>query len=1140
MTKVIASDGQEINYLHQIVQSGENTSTNGNLVKVTLANQVVHTYQYGDVNDSHDLTYIQEGTDAIPFVNTFNEDGKIISQQYGNSIVDIEYIVDFQQTKLTQSIVDNDGKTIHSATNYYEFDTQGLLTKKTNSAGQIVKHLYNGRNQETAVERWITDPVSSEQTLQKRVEYGYDSRGNLTLFANYDGSQLLDKTVTTYNDNNKMETESEIAPDGETRTTTYVYNSNQTLKSVDGPRTDVNDITSYAYDEFQNLISVTNALSQTVKFENFNNDGLPLTIIDVNGVKHLFEYFPNGRIKSASSNGVATNFEWYDFNQIRKVIRASGQSVTYEYQLLTDSNPQPIATQSSLDSGNSRTGSNFGMSSISNFKRVRYVVKAVQDNLGNRIELGIDSFGNITSYQIKDTEGDVKYARTQTFDNLGALYKQLGNNGQSNEFNYDSHGNLSSITNALNNTTVSEFDSLNQLNKITDPLNATTEFSYGTDQSLQSVNDAENKKTEYEYNAFYELIKLTSPDTGTTTYTYEKAGNRLTQTDARGVTVTYTYDALNRVTSESYADVSENVSYVYDEITNGNIGVGRLTSVISQGGSSTYTYNHFGRVSKETQVIDGKTYITEYHFDASAKLTSITYPSGRVLSYTFDSLDRVSGMSSNYQNQVTTLASKMTYLPFGPLNSLENGNGKILSNTYDLDYRLTDKSVSGITTSSYAYDLTNNITSISDSLDTGNNQTLTYDKLSRLLLAKGGYGDLGFSYDNIGNRLTKSENSSADVYSYAEESHRLIKITGTNPNNFTHDAIGNTLIKGELTFTYNQKGRLKTAAKDGMNASYEYNYRGERIAKLVNGVTTHFIYDLNGQLIAEADSNGAIQKEYIYLNGQRLASVVSGALYYVHTDHLGTPIALTDEAGTVQWKAHYTPFGKTIIDVNNLSQNIRFPGQYFDQETGLHYNYFRDYDPEIGRYIQSDPIGLNGGINTYGYVGGNPLKYTDANGLCFGICTAIVTAATACAASVACVAAGAAVVGAIGYGLNPYNRPGFNPNNSTTLPNIDPNTYQYDDDGHIDENDLIDNAPLPSGPFFDPNNNNCDENRRNLKKLKERLARQDTNKLDGIARNGVIGNQQSAASHAIRIGRITKAIAKYEQAVAHCPPEECE
>ena len=103
--------------------------------------------------------------------------------------------------------------------------------------------------------------------------------------------------------------------------------------------------------------------------------------------------------------------------------------------------------------------------------------------------------------------------------------------------------------------------------------------------------------------------------------------------------------------------------------------------------------------------------------------------------------------------------------------------------------------------------------------------------------------------------------------------------------------------------------------------------------------------------------------------------------YYYHNDHLGTPQVMTDSSSTVVWRANYTPFGKADIVVEMVTNNIRFPGQYYDQESGLHYNYFRDYYPELGRYIQSDPIGLSGGINTYGYVGGNPVSYYDIYGL---------------------------------------------------------------------------------------------------------------------------------------------------------------
>lgn len=115
-------------------------------------------------------------------------------------------------------------------------------------------------------------------------------------------------------------------------------------------------------------------------------------------------------------------------------------------------------------------------------------------------------------------------------------------------------------------------------------------------------------------------------------------------------------------------------------------------------------------------------------------------------------------------------------------------------------------------------------------------------------------------------------------------------------------------------------------------------------------------------------------------------SEVSAATFYFHTDHLGTPQVVTDQSQNVVWQGEYGPFGEVTASVEDVEQNLRFPGQYFDQETGLYYNYFRSYDPNTGRYLKSDPIGLKGGMSTYAYVGGNPLKYNDSFGLAVFIC----------------------------------------------------------------------------------------------------------------------------------------------------------
>ena len=105
------------------------------------------------------------------------------------------------------------------------------------------------------------------------------------------------------------------------------------------------------------------------------------------------------------------------------------------------------------------------------------------------------------------------------------------------------------------------------------------------------------------------------------------------------------------------------------------------------------------------------------------------------------------------------------------------------------------------------------------------------------------------------------------------------------------------------------------------------------------------------------------------------------ATYYFHNDHLGTPQVVTDENQVVVWQGEYNPFGEVIESVNDITQNLRFPGQYYDRETGLHYNYFRDYDGSLGRYLESDPIGLKGGLGTFEYVGSSPIVYFDYFGL---------------------------------------------------------------------------------------------------------------------------------------------------------------
>jgi RHS repeat-associated protein len=165
-------------------------------------------------------------------------------------------------------------------------------------------------------------------------------------------------------------------------------------------------------------------------------------------------------------------------------------------------------------------------------------------------------------------------------------------------------------------------------------------------------------------------------------------------------------------------------------------------------------------------------------------------------------------------------------------------------------------------------------------------------------------------------------------------------------------------------------------------ASYAHNFLGQRVAKNMSSTITQFLYDRAGHLLAESNgATGAAQTEYLWLDDVPLALVTNGNLYFIHPDHLGTPQKATDASQAIAWDAVLRPFGQTEQQTFPSLTNLRLPGQYFDVETGLHQNWFRDYDPSMGRYVESDPIGLEGGNNTYAYVSNSPFQWRDPTGL---------------------------------------------------------------------------------------------------------------------------------------------------------------
>ena len=752
----------------------------------------------------------------------------------------------------------------------------------------------------------------------------------------------------------------------------YTYNTLGQLEAVSGPRTDVSQLTTYTYDAGGNLASVTNALGHTTTVNEVDVGGRPLSITDENGVVTSMTYDPLGRAKSVTIEGPipATTLFAYDVNgQLTTTTSAEGVVINYAYD----------DAQRLIE---------------------------VADSAGNAIMYELDAAGNKVQTQIVGVANEVLMANRSVYDTLGRLLSSIGAAGQATSYSYDGNGNPLEQIDPRSAISSNAFDGLNRLVQTVDPLGGMTAMAYNDRDSLTSVTDARNNSTTYEVNGFGFVTQTISPDSGTTLYTHDLAGNVLTSKDARRVTTTYTYDALDRPLTRSYSsDASENVTFSYDDPTPGVHGIGRLTSVTDQAGTATFTYDAYGNRTGRTRTIEGIVHSTSYYYDLDGNVARTVHPHGLIVNYFRDAAGEVSEISvqESEGSQPRVIVANGEYMPFGPITAYTLGNGVQISMSYDLDYRLTGVTAAGtaiVQDLALVYGPSGNIASIADGVDPALTQTFDYDLLNRVTRGTGIYGEDTYAYDALGNRLSRTVvngDTSSSSYSYDPASNKLLSasIDGAG-RSYTHDASGaRTQLKigsgkkAQVTdYAYNAAQRLATAG----GTSFRYNAFGERLMQVTPGGNTHFVFDEGGALLGEYNGQGATIRSFIYLNGLPIAMIdAGGAIHYVLNDHLGQPQKMLDGSGNVTWHRANAIYGETIIQIAGDAHDnpLRFPGQQADPFANLNYNYLRTYDPDTGRYLETDPLGLLGGLNLYNYADANPVQYVDPTGE-YGILGALV------------------------------------------------------------------------------------------------------------------------------------------------------
>ena len=781
-----------------------------------------------------------------------------------------------------------------------------------------------------------TNPSSADWTLVN------------TVYTDYTDGRLVTKTITD-------------AASAISRTTSFSYygpadpdGMEGQLASVNGPRTDVTDVTTYTYDTSNgNLLTITNALGHETEVLNHDAHGRPIQIEDPNGAVTTLTYHPRGWLRTSTIDGKTTTYDYEDTGLIDRVTLPTGAYLDFSY-----------------DNAHRMT--------------------AVADNSSFRIEYDLDAMSNVLAeeYCAGTCSGtSIRRTISRVFNNLSRLEQLLGGEGQKTRFTYDDNGNLertidprdpsSPITSP---TLFSEnaYDALDRLKEFIDNDAERTTYTYDVMGSVTSVTDPGGLTTYYIVNSFGDILQIDSPDSGVTDFDFDSGGNRDESTDARAVTATYSYDALNRLTLIDYPGHTDS-SFTYDQNSGGQNGLGRLTTMTDESGTTSYTYDLRGHVASMTTNRSSIIRTFSFSHDNDGKLDQITYPSGTVVDYSYDAAGRLSSIDVT-KGTTTTVVNNITYEPFGPAISWDYGNGLTADLPVDSDYRIESVTHGTMMDVGYLYDDADNILDFDDLLSTYD-EDFVYDDLNRLTDADGDYGIWTFQYDATGNRTYATQGLLSDTYSYVTGSNRLSTIVGDHAASYTYDANGNVIDDGTYDFFYGDDNRLyRIDDAGGTIAKYTHNAHGERVKK-DTGTVTYYHYDVSGRLLAELDGSGNSVREYVYLEDRPIAFLDGSTIYYIHGDHLGTPHVVTNGAQTVVWQARYKPFGEANVVVNTVDFNLRYPGQYYDAEIGLHYNYSRDYDPSTGRYLQPDPIGLSGGLNTYAYVENNPIRYTDRFGL---------------------------------------------------------------------------------------------------------------------------------------------------------------
>ncbi|MER7485675.1 DUF6531 domain-containing protein [Streptomyces sp. NPDC126497] len=841
------------------------------------------------------------------------------------------------------------------------------------------------------------------------VRYGYDHRGDLSAVYNSSGLPLRfayddNRRITRWEDRNGVWYRFEydgsgrcVAGQGKDGFLDYTFTYDSPARrtvAVDS----LGHSTHYRFNDACQLVEETDALGHTVVQEWDDRDRLIRRTDQLGRVLQL-EWDEAGRLTSVRlPDGSVSTTRYNDLGLPVEVTEYDGAILRQEWDeygnCVSVTAADGATTRFTRDPSGALASLTDAAGAVYRFTNnpAGQPTSAV-DPLGAVITYAYDHFGH-NSVVTDPLGGEIR----RTWSTEGLLTSLTDTDGTSEYWTYDGEGNQVSHADKLGRTTRFTYGAFDVLTSRTSPDGVRHTFTHDAELRLVQVADSRGLTWDYRYDPVGNLVSETDFDGRTLAYTYDAAHQLLSRTNAVGQTATYSYDVVGNQTASALDD--RVTTYRHDR-------VGRLVHAVGPDAALSYVYDATGRVTAEN--VDGRT-LTTVH-DAVGRPVTRTTPSGTVTRYAYD--------GAGQRTALTTVGRTLTFARdhLGRETDRRFDTGLVLTSGWDTGDRLTVQELTAagrtrpVTQRTYAYRADGHVTALTEG--GSGRRTFDLDPAGRVLSVRADGWTESYAYDAHDNQTRAFwPDRHPTPEGRGERVHQGTRILRAGGIHYEYDAAGRVVLRRRTRlsrkadiwrYTWDGDDRLTSVVTpDGTVWRYLYDPLGRRVAKQrlsADGrtVTEEIRFTWDGPHLVEQVTTRVGSSEVSTLTWERdgirpivqterasLADapqdVVDERFYAIVTDLVGTPTELVSEDGEIAWRADATLWGLMADEASGASTPLRFPGQYADAESQLHYNFMRYYDPVATTYVSADPLGLDAGPNPRAYAS-NPLTWFDYLGL---------------------------------------------------------------------------------------------------------------------------------------------------------------